>query len=391
MELRRDGAQRGCPPDPERARGRQPESLEELSQRTIPLQDHDEERVLFGNLDHNLHLLRKLFDVDAVSRGGVLKLSGDPANLEEAGRVVERILDLHRRGQELQGEDVERLLRGAVGVHVGEPGGGPRPLRMLVDPRTENQARYIRAILDSTVTFAIGPAGSGKSFLAVAMAVSYLKCGAYRRIVLCRPAVEAGESLGFLPGDLAAKINPYLRPLYDALHDLLPHSQLKRYMDEGVVEILPLAYMRGRTLDHAVVILDEAQNCTVGQMKMALTRLGCASKMIVTGDITQVDLPRPDQSGLLGARRILTGIEGVAFIHLGKSDIVRHPVVAEIVRAYSRAEEGDRLRSREIHPDAARTGSAVERDEPPSPEAGDARERVRGRRGEVRPPPGRRG
>ncbi len=318
-----------------------------MSQRVIPLRDVDEERTLFGSLDRNIHLLRRLYRVEAVSRGGVVKISGEPRAIEEAARVVGQALDLIRSGQRLENGEVERIFRKGtedeppVASAAAGDGDGAAP-RSQVEPRTENQARYLNAMKGHTITFGIGPAGTGKSFLAVAMAVAYLKSGQFRRIVLCRPAVEAGESLGFLPGDLAAKINPYLRPLYDALNELLPRGQLKRYIEEDVIEILPLAYMRGRTLDHAVIILDEAQNCTNGQMKMALTRLGNHSKMIVTGDITQIDLPPDRSSGLLTARRILDGIEGISFVHLNKGDIVRHPVVAAIVKAYGREEEGER-------------------------------------------------
>lgn len=312
-----------------------------MSQRIIPLRDLDEERTLFGSLDRNIHLLRRLYKVEAVSRNGAMRLTGEPQALDDAGQVVEQALERIRAGRSLEPGEVERIFRkgGDDEVHAGTNGDG---VRHLVQPRTENQAKYLQAIREHVVTFGIGPAGTGKSFLAVAMAVTYLRDGTFRRIVLCRPAVEAGESLGFLPGDLAAKINPYLRPLYDALNELLPRGQLKRYLEEEVVEILPLAYMRGRTLDHAMIILDEAQNCTNTQMKMALTRLGNHSKMVVTGDLTQVDLPVNKTSGLLTARRILAGIEGVEFVHLHKEDIVRHPVVAEIVRAYGREEESDR-------------------------------------------------
>lgn len=313
-----------------------------ISERSIPLRDLEEERLLFGNLDRNLHHLRRIHQIDAVSRGGVLKLSGEPAALERACDVVERALDAIRGPSETDAEQVERIMRSTA---AGEQEQSGRP-RRLVEPRSNNQKRYLDAIESSVLTFAIGPAGTGKSFLAVAAALSYLQAGHYRKLVLCRPAVEAGERLGFLPGDLSAKINPYLRPLYDALQELLPRSRLTRYLEEEVVEILPLAYMRGRTLDRAVIILDEAQNCTMGQMKMALTRLGENSRMIVTGDITQVDLPQNAASGLVNARRILDGIEGISFVHLNKGDIVRHPVVSRIVRAFSREEERARNASR---------------------------------------------
>ncbi len=312
-----------------------------MNQRNIALRDLDEERTLFGSLDRNLHLLRKLYRIEAVSRGGSVRLSGEIDAIDDAARVIEQALDRIRNGRSPDEDEIEKIFRkGSIeptqATPIGENG---HALRSPVEPRTPNQAKYLKAIKESVVTFGLGPAGTGKSFLAVAMAVAYLRSGLYRRIVLCRPAVEAGESLGFLPGDLAAKINPYLRPLYDALNELLPRGQLKRYIEEDVIEILPLAYMRGRTLDHAVIILDEAQNCTNTQMKMALTRLGNHSKMIVTGDLSQVDLPGSKPSGLHIARRILGGIDHVTFVNLSRSDIVRHPVVAEIVRAYGREEE----------------------------------------------------
>lgn len=315
-----------------------------MNQRVIPLRDLEEERKLFGSLDRNLQLLRRTFKVEALSRGGALRLSGAPEAVEDAARALERALERIRSGRAVTDSDLESLFgRSAPEEHAAAPSqGGPLDAaapRIAIEPRSENQARYIEAIRRGVITFGIGPAGTGKSWLAVASAVQFLRAGQYRRIVLCRPAVEAGESLGFLPGDLAAKINPYLRPLYDALNDVMPKGQLKRYMEEEIVEILPLAYMRGRTLDNSLIILDEAQNCTNMQMKMALTRLGARSKMIVTGDVTQIDLPGHKASGLVTAHRILHGISGVEFVHMTRADVVRHPVVAEIVRAYSRDEE----------------------------------------------------
>lgn len=324
-----------------------------MNQRVIPLRDLEEERALFGALDRNLHLLRRIYKVEAMTRGGAVRISGAPDAVSDAARALDRALERIRSGKVLHESDVEALFRradahGQSNAHAhGEHGHGSTQSApssndgagKLVEPRSENQARYLESIRTNTVTFGIGPAGTGKSYLAVASAVQFLRSGQFRRIVLCRPAVEAGESLGFLPGDLAAKINPYLRPLYDALNDVLPRGQLKRYMEEEIVEILPLAYMRGRTLDGSLIILDEAQNCTNTQMKMALTRLGARSKMIVTGDITQIDLPGNKASGLITARRILENIEGVGFVHMSRGDIVRHPVVSEIVHAYAREDE----------------------------------------------------
>jgi phosphate starvation-inducible PhoH-like protein len=215
-----------------------------------------------------------------------------------------------------------------------------------IRPRTVGQAHYIEAIRKHDIVFAIGPAGTGKTYLAVAMAVQALKRRMLRKIVLVRPAVEAGESLGFLPGDLQAKINPYLRPLQDALHEMIDHDQIKLFMEQDVIEVIPLAYMRGRTLSEAFIILDEAQNTTVPQMKMFLTRMGENSKIVIAGDITQVDLPTPTRSGLMDALTRLEDIEGIGFTRLSTSDIVRHRLVQEIVRAYDDTASGHRKRSR---------------------------------------------
>src|SRR5205085_5376016 len=201
-------------------------------------------------------------------------------------------------------------------------------------PRTDGQGRYVQALRDNDVTICVGPAGTGKTYLAVGMAVSQLRQGTVKKIVLVRPAVEAGERLGFLPGDLVAKVNPYLRPLFDALNDMMDHEQVKRYMDNDIIEIVPLAYMRGRTLNQSAIILDEGQNTTVSQMKMFLTRMGQGSKIIVTGDVTQVDLPRQIRSGLIDAVHRLRDLERIAIIYLDEHDIVRHPLVQRIVRAY---------------------------------------------------------
>jgi phosphate starvation-inducible PhoH-like protein len=203
-----------------------------------------------------------------------------------------------------------------------------------ITPRTQGQARYIQSIRDHDITFAVGPAGTGKTYLAVAVAVEALKHHQIRKIVLVRPAVEAGESLGFLPGDLHAKINPYLRPLLDALHEMMDYDQMKRYMEQDVIEVIPLAYMRGRTLNESFIILDEAQNTTIAQMKMFLTRMGQGSKIVISGDTTQIDLPRPSASGLIDAVARLRDIAGVNIVQLNKSDIVRHRLVQDIVRAY---------------------------------------------------------
>jgi phosphate starvation-inducible protein PhoH and related proteins len=340
-----------------------------LQERLIALRDLEEERFLYGHLDRNLHVLRRLHGVEAVSRGGQLRLKGTEAALGAASETVEHALKMIRDGRIDEPADVERLFRESfeskrTAEHVrhdeGTGGGGKRYAQNGVEPRREasnapavggragdfaprahvtprsrNQQAYLDAIDRHTITFGIGPAGTGKSYLAVAAAVKFLRTAQFRKIVLCRPAIEAGESLGFLPGELKDKIDPYLRPLYDALNDLVPHGTLKRYLEEEIIEVLPLAYMRGRTLDHAVIILDEGQNATIPQMKMFLTRLGERSKMIVTGDLTQTDLPRSKASGLVHSVRILKGVRDIAFVAFERADVVRHPVVRDIIRAYA--------------------------------------------------------
>lgn len=312
-----------------------------MAEVTIAFRDLDEERTLFGHLDKNLRLIRLAFDVDAVSRGGKLTLSGDPERIDQAAQKVEHALKLIRDGCATPTELSEMFRERPV---EKESGRGQREIVPIVRPRSRNQEAYIEAIRTNPVTFGIGPAGCGKTYLAVAMAVAMLRAGEFRKIVLTRPAVEAGEHLGFLPGDLEAKIDPYLRPLFDALDELLPRGMLRRFLEEGVIEISPLAYMRGRTLNHSLIILDEAQNTTPAQMKMFLTRMGDSAKMIITGDVTQIDLPAPKNSGLVHALRVLTKVEGLAFSYLGQEDIVRHPVVQNIVHAYNSWEERERQR-----------------------------------------------
>ncbi|MCA9322833.1 MAG: PhoH family protein [Planctomycetes bacterium] len=311
-----------------------------MSEVTISLRNLDEERVLLGHLDRNLRVLRLAHGIEATSRGGRLTLKGEPEQVQRAAESVQRALEVIRNDSPDPSRVAEIFERD--GDKPVEKGGSQNRLRIAVKPRSANQARYLEAMEASDVTFGVGPAGTGKTYLAVAMAVASVKAGHYRKIVLVRPAVEAGEHLGFLPGDLEAKIRPYLRPLYDALDDLLPKSTLKRYMEEGVVEISPLAYMRGRTLNHAVIILDEAQNTTVAQMKMFLTRMGSSSRIIVTGDVSQVDLPGGRESGLIHALRILRRVEGITICSLKQEDIVRHQVVQRIVKAYSSFEERGR-------------------------------------------------
>ena len=299
---------------------------------------------LVGEHDVHLRVLEKAFpDVRIVVRGNEILISGDGARAAEVKTVTEELLILVQEGESLDADRVNRVIQ-MVGEDVPSPSGvltdGVLVGRgKMVRPKTVGQHRYIDAIRDNTLVFSVGPAGTGKTYLAMAAAVEALSSGAVRRIILTRPAVEAGESLGFLPGDLTAKIDPYLRPLYDALYEMLGPEETARLMERGTIEIAPLAYMRGRTLNDACVILDEAQNTSPPQMKMFLTRLGFNSKMVITGDVTQVDLPIGKGSGLRVAREVLQGIPGVAFVELTSRDVVRHRIVAAIVDAYQRFEE----------------------------------------------------
>ncbi len=299
---------------------------------------------LVGEHDVHLRVLERAFpDVRIVVRGNEILISGEPARAAEVKTVAEELLILVQEGESLDADRVDRVIQ-MVAEDVPSPSGVltdgvPVGRGKMVRPKTVGQHRYIDAIRDNTLVFSVGPAGTGKTYLAMAAAVEALSSGAVRRIILTRPAVEAGESLGFLPGDLIAKIDPYLRPLYDALYEMLGPEETARLMERGTIEIAPLAYMRGRTLNDACVILDEAQNTSPPQMKMFLTRLGFNSKMIITGDITQVDLPIGRGSGLRVAREVLQGIPGVAFVELTSRDVVRHRIVAAIVDAYQRFEE----------------------------------------------------
>jgi phosphate starvation-inducible PhoH-like protein len=297
---------------------------------------------LVGERDTHLRALEEAYpDVRLIARGNEFKISGDRAG--EVRTVLEELLILVQEGQSLDGDRVKRVIQ-MVEEDVPSPSGVlkegvPVGRGKVVRAKTAGQSRYISAIRDNTMVFAVGPAGTGKTYLAMAAAIELLRNGAVSRILLTRPAVEAGERLGFLPGDLAAKIDPYLRPLYDALYEMLGPEETGKLMERGTIEIAPLAYMRGRTLNDACVILDEAQNTSPEQMKMFLTRLGFNSKMIITGDITQIDLPSGKGSGLRIARQVLRGIPGVAFVELTSRDVVRHRIVAAIVDAYQRFEE----------------------------------------------------
>jgi phosphate starvation-inducible protein PhoH and related proteins len=301
---------------------------------------------LLGRNDEHLRSLEAQYDVRISARGHDVTLRGDERQVEEAARVLRELIEMLREKPALTASEIRSALRLAgqepsVDVKALLADGIPVPSRRkLITPKTVNQKRYVDAIKSHDLVIAIGPAGTGKSYLAVAMAVSALMRREVARIILTRPAVEAGERLGFLPGDLIEKIHPYLRPLYDALYDMLEPERVATLSEKGAIEIAPLAYMRGRTLNDAFIILDEAQNTTSEQMKMFLTRLGFNAKMVVTGDVTQVDLPQHRASGLIEIQSVLRGIDGIRFIYFDDRDVVRHDLVSSIIRAYDRMPPG---------------------------------------------------
>jgi phosphate starvation-inducible protein PhoH and related proteins len=308
---------------------------------------------LAGSKDAVLRALEGHLDCDVFLRGNVLTLDGEPEAVEPAVAVVHELSDLIEQGHEIAPGTIEAVKR-ALDAHES-PGEILedvvwRHRATKVSPKTVNQKRYVDSIRNNTITFGIGPAGTGKTFLAVALAAAALSRREVNRIILTRPAVEAGERLGFLPGDLMAKVDPYLRPLFDALHDMLEPERVSQHLERGVIEVAPLAFMRGRSLNDSFIILDEAQNTSGEQMKMFLTRLGFNSKMVVTGDITQIDLPRDQDSGLVVVADILSAVEGIEFVRFGEEDVVRHKLVRRIVAAYS--EHAQRL-APELRPRAA--------------------------------------
>ena len=310
---------------------------------SITLEQPEKKLALFGPADRNLRMVRDALGVRLTPRDDQLLIVGEREPVDKAAAVLAQMQKSLRRKEFLTPGDVQEALRSAAaGRDAAEAGSIDVFSRgNTVRPKTEGQRRYVDAILNHALTFCTGPAGTGKTYLAVAAAASMLKRGECKRIVLARPAVEAGERLGFLPGDLQAKVNPYLRPLFDALNDMIDFEQVKRFMVNDVIEVIPLAFMRGRTLNDSCVIMDEAQNTTPSQMLMFLTRLGNESKMIVTGDTSQIDLERDQESGLIDAIHRLRGVPGIARVALEKGDIVRHPLVQNIVEAYGALDEPD--------------------------------------------------
>ncbi len=305
---------------------------------TITLEDAGKRAALFGSGDRHLRLIRGALGVQIAARESSIRLSGNTRAVGQAATVLEHMQRLLRDREELGDEQVTEAIARATRVDEAGAYNGdaievyaPTP----VGPKTAGQKAYVQAIRQHDLVFCLGPAGTGKTYLAVALAVSMLKVGSIQRIILVRPAVEAGEKLGFLPGDMQAKVNPYLRPLFDAMADMMTFDQIKRLMSNDMIEVAPLAFMRGRTLNSSAIILDEAQNTTCSQMLMFLTRMGHRSKMIVTGDDSQVDLDHPESSGLTDALRRLGGLDGIGFVRLDKLDIVRHRLVQDIVNAYA--------------------------------------------------------
>jgi phosphate starvation-inducible PhoH-like protein len=330
--------------------------MQPMREATITLDSRDEAILLLGSRDQHLREIRTALGIpQLVGRGEQILLKGTDEQLDQAERVFSQLRTVLRQQGSISSDDVRTVLdviqnggdaipleaeaKSETKARAARPRGTPEQIR----PRTDGQARYVRAMREHDLTVCVGPAGTGKTWLGVSMAISWLRQGTVKKIVLVRPAVEAGERLGFLPGDMVAKVNPYLRPLFDALQDMMDPEQIKRYMDNDIIEIVPLAYMRGRTLNNACIILDEGQNTTVPQMKMFLTRMGEGSKIIVTGDITQVDLPRQTRSGLMDASQRLGNVKEIAIVYLDEHDVVRNPLVQQILRAY---EEGKKPRKK---------------------------------------------
>lgn len=305
---------------------------------------------VFGRLDDNMRKIEKAFSVNIINRGDRMTIVGQNSSVNQAQRVIEKLMRIAESGEEIteqnvnylialnadEGfEEVEKINKDYICMTVSG-----RPIK----PKTLGQKKYVDLMRKNNVVFGVGPAGTGKTYLAMAMAITAFKNNEVSRIILTRPAIEAGEKLGFLPGDLQQKVDPYLRPLYDALHEIMGTETFQKNLEKGAIEVAPLAYMRGRTLDNAYIVLDEAQNTTPEQMKMFLTRIGLGSKAVITGDLTQIDLPDGKKSGIVEAIKILTDIEGIGISHLSNKDVVRHPLVQKIIEAYEKYEEKSKKR-----------------------------------------------
>ncbi len=305
---------------------------------TIQLESNTKGLDFFGPADKHLRFLRNSLGVQITARQGNLTIAGEQADVERTAEIIDRMQKrLIDRGSLTSDDMAEIMSQAQAGIMPEESEAiSVYSHKMIIEPFTRGQLKYIKTMLSNDITFCTGPAGTGKTYLAVAVAVSMLKKKQIRKIVLARPAVEAGERLGFLPGDIQAKVNPYLRPLFDSLEDMMNFAQMQKFIDMDIIEVIPLAFMRGRTLNEAIVICDEAQNTSSTQMLMFLTRLGRGSKMIITGDVTQIDLPKGEKSGMLDALETLKGIKNIASVELSESDIVRHRLVQNIVQAYDR-------------------------------------------------------
>ena len=317
-----------------------------MAEKIITIESQEQLSELFGQLDGNINRIQKEYNVSIVSRDGYIKIIGDEKNISGAEKAVKILMKMSGRGQALSEQTVRyvtSMVTDGVAEQLEELKGDGICLTAsgkILRARTVGQKRYVDMIKENTIVLGVGPAGTGKTYLAVAMAVKAFREHKVRKIILTRPAVEAGEKLGFLPGDMQDKVDPYLRPLYDALFDMFGAESFARYMEKGIIEVAPLAYMRGRTLDEAFIILDEAQNTTSEQIKMFLTRLGNESRMVITGDITQIDLPDTRKSGLVEAVKILNGIDDIAIHRFTEKDVVRHKLVQDIIKAYEKYNEG---------------------------------------------------
>ncbi len=316
-----------------------------MAECTVNVENIDQIIALFGNFDENINILQRMYGVAILSRGNDIRISGEEANVEKAKNAVNALIELIKKGETINEQNIryintlvdegtsEKAVQLADGGICVTTGG------KVVKAKTLGQKNYVKAIEKNTIVMGVGPAGTGKTYLAVAMAVKAFKAHEVTKIILTRPAVEAGEKLGFLPGDLQNKVDPYLRPLYDALFDMFGAETFAKHMERGSIEVAPLAYMRGRTLDDSFIILDEAQNTTREQIKMFLTRLGFNSKMVITGDITQIDLPDSRKSGLIDAMHILKNVDDISITHFTERDVVRHKLVQDIIKAYEKAND----------------------------------------------------